>query len=263
MKGMKRVTEHNEPSKNNRLGLTVRIAETKADIMQALRLRYEVFVEETGNLSLKNELGLEYDGYDAYCDHMIVVDTETGQVVGTYRMLPGPKALKHGGFYSETEFDLTGFPFKATTLELGRSCIAPAYRSGQAIRMLWEGIAEYIARHDYQYLIGCASVHFENTRDMNEVYTMLVNSGVITRRFGIQPLPSHLVKELTVVDEPIDMKQVFRKLPPLMKGYQWLGAEIGGPPAYDPVFHTVDFLIVLERKRLARRYKRHFFKESN
>ena len=43
---------------------------------------------------------------------------------------------------------------------------------------------------------------------------------------------------------------MFRKLPPLMKGYQWLGAEIGGDPAYDELFETVDFFIILQKERV-------------
>jgi putative hemolysin len=53
-------------------------------------------------------------------------------------------------------------------------------------------------------------------------------------------------------------KAVFRKLPPLMKGYQWLGAEIGGDPAYDPTFDTVDFFIILNKAKMAKKYKKHF-----
>lgn len=110
-----------------------------------MRLRYRVFVEEEKNMRMRNDEGLEKDEYDAFCEHLIVKDLDSEQIVGTYRLLPGDRALQHIGFYSETEFDLTGFhPYKAKTLELGRSCITPEYRSGKAIQLLWEGIAAYI-----------------------------------------------------------------------------------------------------------------------
>lgn len=244
------------PSHSN---LSVRLAANSQEIEQAMRLRYQIFVEEERNMLLLNENGLEQDRYDEYCDHLIVQDLDRDLVVGTYRLLPGERAVKNIGFYSETEFDLSSIQdWKKQALELGRSCIHPSYRSGKAIQMLWEGIAGYITEHDYRYLIGCASVHIQSVDEVNVIYSMLRAKQVITDRFGIQPLPSHSIQGLQQLEIDLIEKELFRKLPPLMKGYQWLGAEIGGDPAYDSLFDTVDFFIVLEKERVARKYKKHF-----
>ncbi|MGG1550663.1 GNAT family N-acetyltransferase [Paenibacillus ferrarius] len=239
--------------------LTVRLANCDRDIEQAMRLRYQVFVEEEKNLRLRNEGQLEADVYDAFCDHLIVQDLDTERIVGTYRLLPGDRALDGIGFYSETEFDLTSFESnKRHTLELGRSCIAPEYRGGRAIQLLWEGIAGYIAERDITYLVGCASVHFQELAELNLIYSLLCQKQVLTDRFGIKPLATHRIAGLERVDIASSEKELFRSLPPLMKGYQWLGAEIGGDPAYDELFGTVDFFIVLQKDKVTRRYKRHF-----
>ena len=144
-------------------------------------------------------------------------------------------------------------------LELGRSCVHPEYRNGRAIQLLWEGIAAYVAREGYEYMIGCASVHFKSLPELQEAYSLLRRKGVLTDRYGIKPLPTHAIAGLKTVPLPEDDKEIFRRLPPLMKGYQWLGAEIGGDPAYDPLFDTVDFLIILEKSHMSRRYRRHFY----
>jgi L-ornithine Nalpha-acyltransferase len=239
--------------------LEVRLARNDTEIEGAFRLRYEVFVEEEKNLQMRNASRLETDVYDAYCDHLIVKDLETGLIVGTYRLLPGSRAVQSIGFYSETEFELGRFHSnKAKALELGRSCVAPEYRRGRSIQLLWEGIARYVAEWGHEYLIGCASVHFKSKSDLQEVYANLRHKAVITDRFGIEPLPSHRIDDLYMDFTTVNEQEVFRKLPPLMKGYQWLGAEIGGDPAYDPVFKTVDFFIVLEKDNMSRRYRRHF-----
>jgi L-ornithine Nalpha-acyltransferase len=121
--------------------LAVMLASSEKEMEQAFRLRYQVFVEEENNTSMLTDSGLEQDAFDVYCDHLIVKDLEDDRVVGTYRLLPGDRTLASGGFYSETEFDLSRFTVdKARTLELGRSCIDPAYRDGKAIQLLWEGI---------------------------------------------------------------------------------------------------------------------------
>lgn len=244
--------------------LSVRLAANSDEVEQAMRLRYQVFVEEERNMLLLNETGLERDRYDEYCDHLIVLDLDRDQVVGTYRLLPGERAAAGIGFYSETEFDLSSLQhLKRYTLELGRSCIHPSYRSGKAIQMLWEGIAGYISELDCRFLIGCASVHLQTLEELNAIYSMLKTKRVITDRFGVQPLPTHSIAGLKLLEIDGDEKEQFRKLPPLMKGYQWLGAEIGGDPAYDAIFGTVDFFIVLEKERVTRKYKNRFLEQRN
>lgn len=243
--------------------LSVKLAENNTELEQAYKLRYQVFVEEEKNLRLVNASGLETDRYDAFCDHLIVVDEANGRVVGTYRLLPGERVSKHIGFYSQTEFDLTAFGEHVhKTLELGRSCIAEPYRGGRAIQLLWEGIAGYIAERGYEYLIGCASIHIHNEIELNEIYSLLKYKRVITERYGIQPLESHRIRSLQYIDVSEHEKKIFRKLPPLIKGYQWLGAEIGGDPAYDVIFETVDFFIVLHKDQITRRYRKHFIENK-
>ncbi|TMV46882.1 GNAT family N-acetyltransferase [Paenibacillus mesophilus] len=242
-----------------RAPLAVKLAERTDEIEQAFRLRYQVFAEEERNANLYNESAMERDRFDDYCDHLIVTDLETDTVIGTYRLLPGPRAMQHGGFYSETEFDLSGFgAYKWKSLELGRSCIAPAYRDGKAIQLLWEGIADYVKRSNYSYLIGCASVAAPTIGFVNELYSLLASGNLITDRFGIRPLETHRINELRAADVAFSEKELYRKLPPLMKGYRWLGAEIAGEPAYDPLFRTADFFIVLETANMTSRYRRRF-----
>lgn len=238
--------------------MVVKLAETAGEIEQAMRLRYKVFVEEAKNLRLCNESGLERDEYDHYCDHLIVKDLGMDEVVGTYRLLPGGRTVGIG-FCSETEFDLSGFRTNRWhTLELGRSCVAPDYRGGNALKLLWEGIAQYLSDYPHKYLIGCASLHVKNLGELNQIYSMLKFKGMITDRYAIRPLDTHRIEGLRQVDVECAEKEIFRRLPPLVKGYQWLGAEIGGDPAYDRVFDTTDFFVLLDTDRVARRYRRHF-----
>ncbi|MED4603482.1 hypothetical protein P9314_22905 [Paenibacillus validus] len=101
-------------------------------------------------------------------------------------------------------------------------------------------------------------MHLTTIADVNEMYTLLRRKQVITDRFGVRPLDSHRIAGLQLIESELSDKDIFRKLPPLMKGYQWLGAEIGGEPAYDALFDTVDFFIVLEKDRVTKRYQKRF-----
>ena len=85
--------------------LSLSLASTHEDVREVQRLRYKVFVEAMGLETLKNHEGIERDEFDDVCDHLIVRDTRTLEVVGTYRVL-SPRVLSQtGGFYSEQEFD--------------------------------------------------------------------------------------------------------------------------------------------------------------
>lgn len=239
--------------------LEIRLARTPEELHQAFRLRYEVFAEEEQNENLLNNSGLETDEFDAYCDHVIVWDDEKQQVVGTYRLLSGQNTGDHITFYSETEFNLPFFrEQREKVLELGRSCVAPDYRNGRVIGMLWEGIASYLSKYPHQYLIGCASFPFHSLEECNQIYTMLKKTDRITDRYGVTPLTSHRVQGLTELEMTFSDRELFRMLPPLMKGYLWLGAELAGEPAYDPIFNTVDYLVVLDTNCITDKYKRHF-----
>jgi len=242
--------------------LLMKVAETDMEIEQAMRLRYQVFVKEEGNMKLANDSRMEKDVFDEYCDHLIVKSSLTDKVVGTYRLLPGPRSAEGAGFYSETEFDLGALNLlRADTLELGRSCIDPEYRNGRVIQMLWEGIAGYCQERGYSHLIGCASMHVGSLRDLNEIYSFLLWKKVITSRFGVSPLPTHRIDGLQWMEVEGREREIMRKLPPLLKGYQWLGAEIGGEPAYDEIFNSIDFLVILDTGKVTRKYRKHFLEK--
>ena len=239
--------------------LTVKLAETDKEREQAFHLRYRVFAEESNNTQLMNPMKTEWDAFDQYCDHLIVKDMQQDSVVGTYRLLPGKRIANHGGFYSEKEFDLTPLKeHKEDILELGRSCIDPKYRSGQTLQLLWEGIATYLTQNPYRYMIGCASIHLEKVCEVYQIYSYFKKTGMLSEEFQINPHPSHRLQGLTEVQLYLSEKEIIRKLPPLLKGYRRMGAKIGGEPAYDPIFDSIDFLIILEKSRITQKYQRRF-----
>lgn len=241
--------------------IEVRMARNSKEIEKAFKLRYKVFVEEE-QANLVNDLLIEQDEYDPYCDHLIVIRLDNHEVLGTYRLLSGRKALEGIGFYSETEFDLSPFEqWKAQTVELGRSCVLKDYRNGRVISLLWEGIARYISENNFQFLIGCASISDDQGHDINQIYNYL-NQYHSFGQFSITPKESYKIHNLQEKELKGDVKQIFRKLPPLLKGYLRAGAYVGGEPANDPVFQTNDFFLILDKARVVKRYQQNYL-EAN
>jgi putative hemolysin len=237
-----------EPRRVHRL--TVGLARTGSLVEDAQRLRYKVFAEELG-AQINSDAGLDADEFDAHCEHIVVRDRDTLRVVGTYRVLPPHRARAIGRLYSESEFDLRRLDhLRPTMIEVGRSCVHRDYRSGPAIMLLWAALARYMKMHGYRYLIGCAS-------------TPLADGG-LQAAFVRASVQRHLTPpEYRVFPRlPFPHEHITRatrgELPPLIKGYLRLGAQVCGEPAWDAAFNTADFPVLLALDRLDRRYARHF-----
>lgn len=234
--------------------LTAGLARNLHEVREAQRLRYQVFAREMGARVPGREQGIDCDIYDAYCDHLLVRDVESGEVVGTYRILSGARARRIGGFYSEGEFDLGRLKhLRESMVEVGRSCVHPGYRSGGVIAMLWSGLGAYMLEHGHQYLIGCASIAMDDGgRVAAGVYRQLREScfsPIEYRVFPRRELPLH---RFAGEDDAA--------VPPLIKGYVRLGAYVCGAPAWDPDFNTADLLMLMPLSRIDPRYARHFLK---
>ena len=137
----------------------VSLARDEDDVRAAQRLRHDVFAGEMGALLATAQPGHDIDAFDAYCDHLLVRDTETGQVVGTYRLLPPQRAAIAGRLYSESEFDLGPLAaIRPGLVEVGRSCVHPDHRDGAVIGLIWAGIARYMVDGCHEWLAGCCSI---------------------------------------------------------------------------------------------------------
>src|SRR5690349_11676840 len=120
----------------------ISIASTQEEIRAAQRLRYQVFAEEKGAV-LHTELpGHDIDAFDAHVDHLIVTERGTGEVVGTYRLLPPGRTPR---LYSDGEFDLSPLDgLRDSLVEAGRACVHPGHRDGAVINLMWSGLARYV-----------------------------------------------------------------------------------------------------------------------
>jgi putative hemolysin len=230
------------------------------DVRQAQQLRYLVFAEEMGaHLSVPSgsPAGHDIDVFDAYCEHLLVRAASVGRgkpgpVIGTYRVLTPAAARRAGGLYSDTEFDLTRLrPLREKMVELGRSCVHPAWRSGGAILTLWGALAEFMVRNQLDTMVGCASV---SMRDGGHVAASLWEQ---LRKTHLAPIEWQVRPRLPL---PVDELQsdLAVEAPALIKGYLRCGARVLGPPAWDPDFNTADLPLLMRIADLPPRYRKHF-----
>lgn len=258
---MQLATQH-ESVDARRPRLELARATSAKDIEGAQRLRYRVFVEEMGARIATRAPGRDVDFFDPWCEHLIVRDRVTEEIIGTYRILSAERAKGLGTFYADTEFDLTRVAaLKSSFMEVGRACIHPAYRTGATLLLLWQGIAQLMMERGHAHLIGCASVSMrDGGANALAIWHEIAPDHMAPIEHRVFPRHSLLAQSSSgdPVTPPTAETAGTARLPPLLKSYLRMGAWIGGEPAWDPDFNTADFFMLLPRARIAGRYARHY-----
>ena len=239
----------------HRRKLGIALARDGWEVEQAQRLRYRVFGEEMG-ARLDAARRIDRDAFDAYCDHLLVRDLDSAEVVGTYRILSPDAARAAGAYYSEQEFDIGRLEYLRDGLvEIGRSCVHPDYRSGAVILLLWSALLRYMVQRRHTHLFGCASIPMaDGGHDAALLWRRLQ-----ARHLG--PVGYRVFPHCRLPVEQLEAGQSARRpptLPPLLRGYLNAGARVCGEPAWDPDFNTADVPILLSISDMNNRHKKHF-----
>jgi putative hemolysin len=223
---------------------SVQVATEGEQVRAAQRLRHRVFAGELGATLHTDVPGLDIDEFDVHCDHLVITEDISGEVVGTYRMLPPGRTDR---LYSDGEFDLGALaPLRDALVETGRSCVHPDHRTGAVINLMWTGIARYMHLSGRNWVAGCASVP---VADATAVWNQVQARHLAPPRLRVTPRNPWPIRP-----EP----ERRATMPPLLKGYLRLGAWICGAPAHDPDFGVADLFVLLSLDRVDPRYLRHF-----
>ena len=66
-----------------------------------------MFALEMGAILPATVAGHDIDRFDDFCEHLLVRDAASQEVIGTYRVLMPTQAARAGSTYSDGEFDLS------------------------------------------------------------------------------------------------------------------------------------------------------------
>ncbi len=232
----------------------VGMAQTLEDVIACQRLRYLVFNCELGEgFDGSDRTGLDRDRFDFICDHLMVRDSATGKLAGTYRMQSGYRARGDLGYYGEEFFDFGPFEeIRGEVLELGRACVHREYRNTSVLHMLWKGIARYASSCGARYLIGCSSLSSQNEGEGMALYGMLKRKYLVAPLLRTNPVESRKCKSSGA---PATLPGP----PRLFRAYLDISVRICGPPATDREFKTIDFLTLVDLQALPDRVRTRFF----
>ena len=261
-----------------RLGaLEVRLARTVKEVRRAQRLRYKVFYEEMSAVAspATRLFRRDADAFDSICEHLLVLDHDVTpkpfrapkpKVVGTYRLLTGERATRHGGFYSQRAYQLD--PLLSARpdtrfLELGRSCVLKPYRTKRTVELLWQGLWAYVIENRIGAMIGCASLEGTDPERLALPLGFLHHHARAPEPWRVRAHADQFVPMDRLPREAVDMKQAMKALPPLIKGYLRAGAGFGDGAVIDAQFGTTDVFVVMPVEAISARYVDHFGPAAN
>ncbi len=256
-------TETNESNEVTAGNLVVVLAQTPEEVLAAQKLRYRFFSGEENPAPD----GIDEDAYDAVCDHLLVKDLNKTsveeQVVGTYRMIRRPARDAVGRFYSASEFDISKIEsYSGELLELGRSCVAEAYRSRATMQLLWRGLGMYVAEHNVKLMFGCGSFDGVDPQEHALALSYLHHFHMAPEHLRTHALPPHAIDINMIPKDQINPKYGFNAIPALLKGYLRAGGIIGDGAFIDHDCKTIDVCIMIEIEKVTDRYFNRFGKTT-
>jgi putative hemolysin len=142
---------------------------------------------------------------------------------------------------------------------MGRAVVREDHRNGGVVLLMWAGILAYLDRCGYDYVTGCVSVPVQGAEDevpgaqIRGVRDFVRRRHAAPAEYTVYPYRPVTVdgRGLDDIDPPARVG-----VPPLMRGYLRLGAQVCGEPAHDPDFGVGDFPALLDKREADTRYLR-------
>lgn len=230
-------------------------------MFQVIFVRNSKFLEKAQALRNKvffDKPGKDIDKFDKFCRHLVVVKKKTGDVAGTYRLLPGKIAKKTVGFYSESEFDLSNIRknCRGNLLEMGRACVDNTYRAHPVINLMWKKLLDYYSKNKIRYVFGCASINEPSPDKIGALFKFFRKKYFAPPNFRVRPLKEKRYPYATRAK--LKEADVLKFIPSLVKGYLRMGAYVCSEPVWDKDFNTADFFLLLDTRKINRVYSKRF-----
>jgi len=218
------------------------------ELRKVQRLRYRYLLAEFDERKNDPE-GLDDDGFDAFSDSILVIDKETGEIVGTYRTAT-EETLKERAFKSEKEFDISALKTApGGVVEASRAVVHPDCRSGVVIGLLWKALISYAEARDKRYIIGTCSLHGTDPGLYEDC------TSVLRRRYLFEDCEIKAVRQAFEYGRS-DIPEEEATMPKLLGMYLKFGAKTSQNGFIDYAFNCCDVLTVLDREKIDRRLYR-------
>jgi putative hemolysin len=229
---------------------SARFAENDADIESAQALRFKTF-RDGGN-------GLDTDGFDSICKHILVEESADGHLVCTFRLLPLANGSEIDKSYSAQFYELSSLhDIEGMIVEMGRFCIDPAYNDPDILRVAWSAMTNYVDENDVELLFGCSSFSGTDSEEYTDAFALLKERHLAPkRRLPKVKAPKVFQFASKLKFKKPNLKLAQRRMPPLLRTYLVMGGWVSDHAVVDNDLNTLHVFTGLEIKGIPASRKR-------
>lgn len=140
------------------------------------RIRYDVFVRETGYIQKEIGSGLEIDDYDRLDTTVHFLAYFNGSPAGSARLLLPNRSVseREGGYYGlpmENLYDIKHYTSTGLKIgEISRSCVKERFKSTKTIFYLWRSLIEFASERGVTDLITNVNPETDSLSDTYLIY---------------------------------------------------------------------------------------------
>ena len=232
-----------------------RLAKTDADVLDCQRLRHLTFIETRG---LSTAGGVDCDEFDPLCNHMMVEDTRTGQLVCCFRIMPLASASEITRSYSAKYYDLDALrEYPGKVVEMGRFCIHPAWKDPAIIRVAWSAMTRFVDDEKVELLFGCSSFYGVDAEEYADAFALLKEKHIAPKRWLPRvkaPKVFRFARRFRL--RRPNMKLALGRMPPLLRTYLVMGGWVSDHAVIDNELNTLHVFTGVEINRVPKKRAR-------
>lgn len=231
-----------------KIGIEIVNAQTAEQRELCYKVRYDVFIKETGYIQKENESGLESDGYDELDTSFHFLAYYDGVPAATVRLLlPNEgNARKDGTFFGlpiEELFDIKYYTTSNLRIgEVSRSSVKLRFRSTKTIFYLWKGLIDFAVQKGITDLVTNVNPETDKLFDAYQIYDYVKSTNLMDRNITVYPKKPGigkirsfrfpLIKNTCVNCESGVDGQADFQMPQTLKLFTRIGSLFTGEPMY-------------------------------
>lgn len=191
---------------------------------------------------------MDADDLDARCQHVLIRDVASGQLVGCFRMMLLPGGAQIGASYSARFYNLARLrAYQRPMLEIGRFCLHPDWHDPDILRLAWGGLARYIDQAGIGMLFGCSSFRGVQVEGYEDAFAMLRERHLAPKRW----LPRIKAPQVFRFGRALrqgrsDPKRAMLSMPPLLRSYLMMGGWVSDHAVVDRQMNSLHVFTGLE-----------------
>ncbi len=223
-----------------------RIATSPADLVAAQRLRHLCFVDRAGGTPRVD--GLDRDGFDPLCQHVLLEEVATGRLVCCFRLLPLSGGSEIGRSYSAQYYELSALrDFQGPMVELGRFCVHPDVHDADVLRVAWAAMTRFVDGRGVEMLFGCSSFAGTEADRYLDAFALLSASHLAPKRWLPRVKAPRVFRFADRLRRVVfDRKRALLAMPPLLRTYLVMGGWVSDHAVVDTDLNTLHVFTGLE-----------------